>query len=410
MTVLVSFLPSAAGSSVTMSALSEGSEARGSAEAADDRFDAAPADLPTKVLVYFTVLIMAVLIAGGLLQLVLAAGNGDAGGIARGAGFGLLGLAVVLLLSARVPTAYRLEEDAAFGTLLVIERRRFAPVRLALSRYETAEGARRVVFPWVPLLSGSRFLGLRGAKVEESLAGFWSFGRDGSRSVIFSGSGRPRTLVSPLDPAAFLDSVGARPDVAHLKGGTLESLGVAGCELTLMRGDITLEVVDAIVNAANSSLLGGGGVDGAIHEAGGPEILAGCQAYRAENGPLPTGKAMATSAGRLHARRVIHTVGPVWSGGTAGEVALLAEAYTSSLTVAAGEGLRTVSFPSISTGAYGYPLAAAADVALRAVTGFLRAHPGAFDEVRFVLFGDAALAAYRTALARIADDSGQMDR
>ena len=170
--------------------------------------------------------------------------------------------------------------------------------------------------------------------------------------------------------------------------------------LSCVMGDITRQTVDAIVNAANNTLLGGGGVDGAIHRRGGPEILAACRALRATRYPsgLPTGEAVSTTAGALSARRVIHTVGPVWRGGTAREAEQLASAYRQSLRVAAAEELRTVAFPSISTGAYGYPTELAARVAGTTVMQEIRAQPDAFDEVRFVLFSQRALAIYISAL------------
>jgi O-acetyl-ADP-ribose deacetylase (regulator of RNase III) len=151
-------------------------------------------------------------------------------------------------------------------------------------------------------------------------------------------------------------------------------------ELTFVLGDLTQQRVDAIVNAANSSLLGGGGVDGAIHRAGGPAILEECRRL----GGCETGDAKATTGGELPARWVIHAVGPVWRGGEAGEPELLASAHRRSLEVAAGLGARTVSFPAISCGIYGYPPERAAPVALGAVRPLL----DGFDEVRFVFLGD----------------------
>ena len=153
------------------------------------------------------------------------------------------------------------------------------------------------------------------------------------------------------------------------------------------------------MNAANSTLLGGGGVDGAIHRRGGPSILDECRRLRVTQYPdgLPTGEAVSTTAGALQARRVIHTVGPIWRGGHANEAALLASAYRNSLERAREEGLRRIAFPSVSTGAYGYPTEEAARIALRTVHDYLRAHNDAFDEVRFVLFSDADLDVYRDA-------------
>ena len=168
-------------------------------------------------------------------------------------------------------------------------------------------------------------------------------------------------------------------------------------EIILKKGDITREQVDAIVNAANSSLLGGGGVDGAIHRAGGPAILDECRAIRARQGGCPTGQAVITTGGRLPARWVVHTVGPVWHDGSS-EPGLLRSAYHTSLEAGAGKGARTISFPSISTGAYGYPIELAAPIALKAVCDFARSNP-AFQEIRFVLFSDDALDVYRRAAA-----------
>ncbi len=172
---------------------------------------------------------------------------------------------------------------------------------------------------------------------------------------------------------------------------------VYGSILALVIGDITTQAVDAVVNAANSQLIGGGGVDGAIRRAGGPEIERECAEIRATRGGCPTGAAVITGAGNLPARYVIHAVGPVWQGGGRGEAALLASAYRSSLTLAAEHGVRTIAFPSISTGVYGYPVAAAARVALDAVEDALE-HMR-FDEVRFVLFSPADFEAYAAALA-----------
>ena len=163
----------------------------------------------------------------------------------------------------------------------------------------------------------------------------------------------------------------------------------------LVRGDITEVETDAIVNAANSSLMGGGGVDGAIHRKGGPKILEECREIRATQFPigLPPGKAVITSAGNLKAKSVIHTVGPVWRGGNSGESELLAEAYQSSLLTAVANGIKSVAFPSISTGAYGYPIKDASRIALKAVKGFLE-REDKLTEVVFVLFSEGDLKVY----------------
>ncbi|MFZ5626483.1 MAG: O-acetyl-ADP-ribose deacetylase [Bacillota bacterium] len=175
---------------------------------------------------------------------------------------------------------------------------------------------------------------------------------------------------------------------------------INGIRLRLIQGDITQQHVDAIVNAANNALAGGGGVDGAIHRAGGPQIMAECQAIRTQRGPLPTGEAVITTGGKLPARYVIHTVGPIWQGGKAGETQLLAKAYQSSLRLAEERGVSTIAFPSISTGAYGYPVAEAARVALGTVITFLE-KATTLKEVRFVLFKSRDLATYQEALQEL---------
>src|SRR5579859_1824784 len=165
--------------------------------------------------------------------------------------------------------------------------------------------------------------------------------------------------------------------------------------IIVARGDITRLAVDAIVNAANSSLLGGGGVDGAIHRAAGPELVAECRTL----GGCPTGEARITRGYRLPARHVIHTVGPVWQGGRRGEPELLASCYRNSLELAARHGLETVAFPAISTGIYSYPLDPATRIALTEAVRFLEAHPG-IRKVTFVCFGDEAYRTYQ----RVADE------
>jgi O-acetyl-ADP-ribose deacetylase len=165
--------------------------------------------------------------------------------------------------------------------------------------------------------------------------------------------------------------------------------------VVLLRGDIARQDVDAVVNAANRSLLGGGGVDGAIHSAGGPAILAACRELRRTTWPegLPTGEAVATTAGDLPARWIIHTVGPVYDR-DADPPRALAACHTNALRVADELGARTVAFPAISTGVFGYPVAEAAPVAIEAV----RRADTSVQEVRFVLFDGAALAVFRRAL------------
>ena len=164
--------------------------------------------------------------------------------------------------------------------------------------------------------------------------------------------------------------------------------------LVLLQGDITTQEVEAIVNAANRELTPGGGVSGAIHRAGGPEVTQAAAAIRREKGPLATGEAVITPGGNLPAKWVIHTVGPVWHGGDKGEPELLAKAYRSCLELAVARGIKTIAFPSISTGVYGYPVEKAAPVALRAIRKFLEKHPGGLSEVRMVLFSQGDFAAY----------------
>ncbi len=178
----------------------------------------------------------------------------------------------------------------------------------------------------------------------------------------------------------------------------VDEIKVGPSTLKLLKGDITAEETDAIVNAANSRLAGGGGVDGAIHRAGGPEIMKECDRLDG----CPTGSAVVTTAGLLKAGCVIHTVGPVYRGGGRDEAELLSSAYLSSLALAAEKGLKSISFPSISTGVYAYPIEEAARVALKTVIDFLKADArGPVELVRFVLFSDADLAAYQRVLSEL---------
>jgi O-acetyl-ADP-ribose deacetylase (regulator of RNase III) len=176
-------------------------------------------------------------------------------------------------------------------------------------------------------------------------------------------------------------------------------------KLSITQGDITLQTTDAIVNAANSSLMGGGGVDGAIHRAGGPAILEECKKITSRQGQLPTGKAVITTAGNMKAKHVIHTVGPIWYGGSRGEPGLLASAYRESLKCAADNTLSSVSFPSISTGVYGYPVDKAAHIALKEVISFL-SQPTSVKEVVFVLFDSRTFGAYADTLYDLMEKKG----
>ncbi len=174
-----------------------------------------------------------------------------------------------------------------------------------------------------------------------------------------------------------------------------------GNRIELVRGDITCESIDAIVNAANGGLAPGGGVCGAIHRAGGPEIARECARIVARRGSLAAGEVAITTGGDLPARRVVHAVGPIWQGGTQGEPEALARCYRGAIRAADAEGLNGIAFPSISTGIYGYPVHLAAPVALAAAREAL-AVAGTLTTVRFVLFDDATLAAYQDA----ADSAG----
>jgi O-acetyl-ADP-ribose deacetylase (regulator of RNase III) len=179
-------------------------------------------------------------------------------------------------------------------------------------------------------------------------------------------------------------------------------IGINGILLRFLQGDITEQDVDVIVNAANSSLMGGGGVDGAIHRKGGQKILEECKQIRSREWPegLSTGKVVITSGGNLKARFVIHTVGPIWNGGKSGEKKLLKDAYLNSLKLAVQKELKSISFPSISTGAYGYPIYEAARTALSTVKEFLEQKNG-LKEVNFVLFTEADLNTYKDVVNEI---------
>lgn len=171
---------------------------------------------------------------------------------------------------------------------------------------------------------------------------------------------------------------------------------IGSTKLSLVKGDITNEATDAIVNAANSRLAGGGGVDGAIHRAGGPAIMKECRKI----GGCPTGSAVITTGGRLKARYVIHAVGPIYKDGRHKEPKLLESAYAASLRAALDKGLKSIAFPSISTGAYGYPTEDAANIALSTVVSFIKDNPG-LELVRFVLFSQADYGIYSRALSSL---------
>ncbi len=177
---------------------------------------------------------------------------------------------------------------------------------------------------------------------------------------------------------------------------------IKNAKMVLVLGDITEQETDAVVNAANPSIMGGGGVDGAIHSKGGAEILKECKIIRQTlwHDGLPAGEAVATTGGRLKAKKVIHTVGPIWSGGDRGEPELLAQAYRNSTALALKMGLKSISFPSISTGAYGYPISKASRIALRTVMEFIEKNTG-IEEVRFVLHSPHDLHIYEKALTDI---------
>jgi O-acetyl-ADP-ribose deacetylase len=171
-------------------------------------------------------------------------------------------------------------------------------------------------------------------------------------------------------------------------------------KIEIVRGDITKLKADAIVNAANSSLMGGGGVDGAIHRAGGPAILEECRKIISKQGACPTGEAVITTGGNLPAKFVIHTVGPVWNGGKNNETEKLGNSYRNSLRLAVENNLKTIAFPNISTGIYGYPKEEAAQIAIKTVTGYLQGQNGFFiSKVYFVCFDEENYQLYRSLLS-----------
>lgn len=182
----------------------------------------------------------------------------------------------------------------------------------------------------------------------------------------------------------------------------MNSITVNKTTISLFQGDITHEETDAIVNAANTTLMGGSGVDGAIHRVGGKVVLIECMRIIAKRGPLPPGQAVITSGGNMKVKYVIHTVGPVWHGGMLQEAVTLASAYTESLKQADAKGLKSVSFPSISTGVHQYPIDKAAMVALGAVYRYLKENETSLNEVRFVLYDSSTFDTYAETLEALA--------
>jgi O-acetyl-ADP-ribose deacetylase (regulator of RNase III) len=186
-------------------------------------------------------------------------------------------------------------------------------------------------------------------------------------------------------------------EIISEQGGKME-VTVNKTKVSIVQGNITEQATDAIVNAANPSLMGGGGVDGAIHWAGGPAILEECKKIVAQQGRLPTGKAVITTGGNLKAQYVIHTVGPIWHGGNRNEAELLGSAYYECLKLATENKLASISFPSISTGAYGYPVSEAAKIAVSTVVSFLKEQATCLKDAVFVLFDSRTYQSYCSAL------------
>jgi O-acetyl-ADP-ribose deacetylase (regulator of RNase III) len=186
-------------------------------------------------------------------------------------------------------------------------------------------------------------------------------------------------------------------EIISEQGGKME-VTVNKTNVSIVQGDITEQATETIVNAANPSLMGGGGVDGAIHRAGGPAILEECRKIVARQGRLPTGKAVITTGGNLKAQYVIHTVGPIWHGGSRNEAELLRSAYYECLKLATETKLASIAFPSISTGAYGYPVDEAAEIAVSTVVSFLKEQVPSLRDVVFVLFDSRTYQSYYSAL------------
>jgi len=181
----------------------------------------------------------------------------------------------------------------------------------------------------------------------------------------------------------------------------IKSYEYKSCLLELLTGDITEEITDVVVNAANSRLAGGSGVDGAIHEAGGPEINEECAKIITLQGECPTGESVITSSGKMKCKYIIHTVGPIWSGGKNSEEFFLRKCFFNSLKLAANNGLKTISFPAISTGAYGYPVPQAAFVSIDEILRFIKKKPGLFRKIRIVLFSENKFEEFSKALERL---------